>query len=204
MWRAHFSLSDGRPSLPPWRSRALAQAMPESDPGRPHANALSPATAPDLVGSAMHDARRVARQAGLSTLIEERAASRGLWGTVLDQRPAPGALLQDGTVMALVVGAKPHVVVPDLRGCEEDVALAILRQAGLGTARRAVRASKEVPEGYVVRTRPRAGADVALGSHVSYVVAAGPRPGRPSRRQRYRARVGRMPDGSFLSLPEQR
>ncbi len=202
MWRAHFSLSDGPSSLPSWRSRTPLPPMPASGPDEADGNALSPATAPDLVGLALHEARRMARQAGLSTVIEEQAASRGTWGNVLEQRPAPGALLGDGTAVTLVVGAKPHVVVPDLRGFEEDVALSILRQAGLGSARRAVRASNKVPEGYVVRTRPRAGAEVALGSHVSYVVAAGPRTGRPSRRQRHRTRVGRMPDGSFLSLPD--
>ena len=118
----------------------------------------------------------------------------------LPQRPAPDTLAgPDGSVI-ITVGAHPRVAVPDIRGRDEDDALSVLREAGLGADRRAARRSDRVPEGHVVRTRPRAGTEVATGTRISYVVAAGPRDvahgGR--RRDRRSRRVARMSDGSFL------
>ena len=118
----------------------------------------------------------------------------------LPQRPAPDTLAgPDGSVI-ITVGAHPRVAVPDIRGRDEDDALSVLREAGLGADRRAARRSDRVLEGHVVRTRPRAGTEVATGTRISYVVAAGPRDvahgGR--RRDRRSRRVARMSDGSFL------
>lgn len=158
---------------------------------------------PDLAGLPSTDARRLARAVRLSVTLEERHSSEGLWGRVLEQDPAPGTLRAPDEIVTLTVGTRPRVAVPDIRGRDEDEALSILREAGLGAARRAVRRSDRVPEGCVVRTRPRAGAQVSTGSQVSYVVAVGPRAAANGGRKhgRRNERVARLADGSFL-LPE--
>ena len=164
---------------------------------------VAPGDVPDLVGLPSTEARQIARLSHLLVESEVRNSSRSLWGRVLDQVPAPGAAAIDGDVITLVVGGRPHVTVPDVRGRDEDEALSILRIAGLGTARRATRRSDRVPEGFIVRTRPRAGADVPAGTQVSYIVAAGPQAShRPRRSARRRARATRMSDGSFLRISD--
>lgn len=193
MWRHVPSTSDPRP-VPPAAVPALSQqeAYPPSS------------TAPDLIGMRSTDARRVARESGLLVEVEERPTAPELWGQVLDQRPSPGQPMEPGANLGLTVGSRPFVIVPDVRGRDEDEAVAMLREAGLEAVRRATRRSDRVPEGSIVRTRPRAGAEVVFGSSVAYVLAAGSRSARGGHDDHRRRRVGRLPDGSFLSLPEDR
>jgi len=158
----------------------------------------SPELVPDVVGLPVGDARRIGRMLGQRVYVIEQAVADTLWGRVLEQEPAAGRPFEPDGLLVLTVGARPHVTVPDVRGRAEDDALSLLQQAGLGTARRATRRSDRVPEGHVVRTRPRAGAEVPVGSLVSYVIAAGLRPAQPSRElDRRRVRATRLPDGSF-------
>jgi len=201
MWRHLPSVFGGRPSVP-----AELVFEPPAEPPVPEAPpVVSPSLMPELVGLPSTEARRLARQSRLRLEVLERGTSEGLWGRVLEQDPAPGAALDDSTVVALTVGARPHVTVPDLRGRGEEEALSMLRESGLGAARRNARRSDRVPDGCIVRTRPRAGASVPVGSRVAYVVATGVRDvDRSHKRDQRRARVGRLPDGSFLSLPEPR
>ncbi len=195
MWRHVLPVFGGRPplstELPVHQTLDLAEPQPPLVP------------VPDLVGLSGSDARRLARAARLAVTVEERHASRGLWGRVLEQEPAPRTLAAPDGFVIITVGARPRVAVPDIRGRDEDEALSMLREAGLGAARRAARRSDRVPEGCIVRTRPRAGAEVATGSRISYVVAAAPRSADHGGRKRGRRsqRVARLADGSFL-LPE--
>jgi beta-lactam-binding protein with PASTA domain len=176
---------------------SLPAELPAVAPGSSDTPIQSPAHAPDLVGLPSTEARRQARLVRIHTEVVERASHQTLWGRVLEQDPPPGGTLEPDSIVTLTVGARPHVTVPDVRGRDEDEALSMLREAGLGTARRAARRSDRVPEGCVVRTRPRAGADVPTGSRVVYVVAAGPRA--DGDRGHGRRRTGRRPDGSFVS-----
>ena len=193
MWRSLSAILHGRPAV-------LADAQAHEPPSiEPAATPPPPSVAPDVVGLTSNEARRLGRSGGQCVFIVERTASRGLWGRVLEQEPAAGSPLASDGMLVLTVGAKPHVTVPDVRGRAEDDALSLLRQAGLGTARRAIRRSDRMPEGHVVRTRPRPGAEVPVVSLVSYVVAAGPGPDHGARRRiQRRARAARLPDGSFL------
>jgi len=202
MWRHLSSVFGGRPNVP-----AELVFEPPAEPSVPEAPPVlsSPSLVPDLVGLPSTEARRLARQSRLTLDVLEHGTSEGLWGCVLEQDPAPGALLDDAKVVAITVGARPKVTVPDLRGRGEEEALSMLREAGLGAARRNARRSDRVPDGCIVRTRPRAGASLPMGSRVAYVVATGVRDvDRSHKRDRRRARASRLPDGSFLSLPEPR
>jgi hypothetical protein len=199
MWR-HIPTVFGGRSVVPHELTAAAPTEPLEAGG---ARRL-PSPVPDFVGLASTDARRLARMAQVAVSVEDRPSSQGLWGRVLAQDPQPGAQGAPDGVVILTVGARSRVPVPDVRGRDEDEALSMLRDAGLGAARRVTRRSDRVPEGCVVRTRPRAGADVVAGSRISYVVAAGPREAGRSehRRGRRPTRIARLADGSFL-FPEQ-
>ena len=163
---------------------------------------LGTLTAPDLRGMAAQDARRIGHMSDLHVLVSSHATEEALWGRVVAQDPAPGATLSPGDTVTITVGKRPTVLVPDVRGGEEDEMLGVLREAGLRPEQRVTRRSDSIPEGHIVRTRPRAGSSVPHGTKVTYIVAT-PRQlhGKQSRRHEKRARVRRLPDGSFLSLP---
>lgn len=155
---------------------------------------------PDLAGLTTQDARRVTRLAGLHIVVDARSSPAGPWGRVLSQEPEPGAFLAPGDIVGVVVGSRPLVVVPDVHGRDEAEVLADLQALGLVPGRRAVRKSDGVPAGHVVRARPRPGSEVPAGTHVSYVVAAYPRPhGKRVHEAPRRVRVRRLPDGRFSS-----
>ncbi len=198
MWRHLPAVFGGRPVL-----SAELPAARSLEPDGASEPPLLPMPVPDFLGLPSTDARRLARAAHLAVTVEERPSGEGLWGRVLEQEPAPGTVGAPDGIVLLSVGARARVPVPDVRGRDEDEALSILRDAGLGAERRAARRSDRVPEGCVVRTRPRAGAEVATGSRISYVVAAGPREAdqRGRKHGRRAGRVARLADGSFL-LPE--
>jgi serine/threonine-protein kinase len=148
------------------------------------------------------DARRIGRMSDLHVLVSRHTTTEALWGRVVAQDPVPGVALRPGDTLSITVGERPGVLVPDVRGIEEAEMLAVLRDAGLRPERRVVRRSDRVPEGHIVRTRPRAGATVPHGTQVTYVVAT-PRPLRAARARRHeqRVRARRLPDGSFTRLP---
>jgi beta-lactam-binding protein with PASTA domain len=207
MWRTPDSLSSDS-VLPSSRRSASPPGTNEGLVGASSA-AVEPAraalTTPDLIGLHVQDARRVARLSGLPVWVDDRPCGRDLWGRVLAQDPEPDTSLLPGDIVSITVGTRPRITVPDVCGAEETESLAVLRDAGLVPERRAVRRSDGVPSGHILRTRPRAGADVATGTRVSYVVAAAPRVRVGQRRRdERRVRPHRLPDGTFVSLPEQR
>jgi len=189
MWRSPDPVLGSQPSEP---------AEASTDEGRLAGTKMAPAATPDLVGLSLMEARRQARLIGLHVEALERISGEDEWGRVLEQEPAAGSAPGRDASVSLTVGVRPHVRVPDVRGRSEDDALAVLRAAGFVSTRRVVRKSDKVPEGHVVRTRPRAGSQVSAGSRISYVLADAPRPtGRERHGEKHRVRAVRMPDGSF-------
>ena len=158
--------------------------------------------APDLGGLEAQEARRVGRNSSVPVIVSARMTDAPHWGRVVAQHPAPGTALGPGDAVTITVGQPPSVRVPDVRGGDETDMLAVLRDAGLRPDRRIVRRSNRIPDGHIVRTRPRTGSEVPHGTKVTYVVAT-PRPmhGKRARRHEERVRVRRLPDGSFLSQP---
>jgi beta-lactam-binding protein with PASTA domain len=211
MWR-NLPSSAGGPPMPADRSFDPATPTLGQDPAVGSAGLTAvetqvdtgPTVTPDLAGMSASEARRVARLAGLHIAVEERPAPADTWGRVLGQEPAAGAVANHGDVVSLIVGGRPHVLVPELRGRDEAEAVALLHALGLTPERRATRRSDKVPEGHLLRTRPRPGTEVPVGSRVSYVLAAGPRAkSGGGRHERQRVRASRLRDGSFMTLPEE-
>jgi len=205
MWRTAPTTHE--PVMPVSESEEVGQPSPEP------AQALQPASsssaqppgtlsAPDFRGMATPEARLIGRMSDLDIRVDTHTTEEALWGRVVAQDPVPGAVLRPGDALTITVGERPTVLVPDVCGGEEDEMLAVLREAGLRPERRVTRRSERIPEGHVVRTRPRSGSLVPHGTKVTYVVAT-PRPlhGKQARRHEKRLRVSRLPDDSFLSLP---
>jgi hypothetical protein len=202
MWRTVPTVSG--PGHPVPRSPVAEGSANETtmaEPARP-SSASGPLPAPDLVGMTPQDARRYARFAEVELHVEERPTDSGLRGRVFRQEPIPGTELKPGDVVTAFVGTRPLVPVPDVSGLDEQESLSVLRAAGLTPSRRVVRRSRSVAVGHVIRTRPRAGSEVSVGTRVAYVVAVAPRPKRSeSRRDARRGRDRGLPDGAFLSMP---
>ena len=203
MWRTVPTTDDpgstvsGDGEGPPLSAGPVPVPLPDrQDPTEP----LGTLAAPDLRGMAAPDARRIARMSDLHVVVSTHATEEALWDRVVAQEPAPGVALRPGDTVMIKVGERPTVLVPDVRGGEETEMLVVLRDAGLRPARRVPRRSDSVPEGHVVRTRPRAGSSVPQGTKVTYIVAT-PRPvhGKRARRHEERVRLRHRPDGSHPS-----
>ena len=204
MWRTDPTAVSGRAPLPAEAQSALPGATRATDDETPRPRPGGGAVAvPELIGMASQDARRVARFAELGLVIEELPAGDDLRGHVFRQDPEAGSLVLPGDVVTAFIGARPAVTVPDLRGMDEHDSLALMEELGLSPSRRVLRRSKSVAQGHVLRTRPRAGSEVPIGTRVTYVVAAAPRPRESARHESKRSRVQRMPDGTFASIPDE-
>jgi beta-lactam-binding protein with PASTA domain len=148
------------------------------------------------------DARRITRLSELHLAVDEHPSDDALRGGVLAQHPEPGSSVEPGAMISVDVGSRPLTTVPDVRGRDEEGSLEALRQAGLAPGRRTLRRSDSVPADHVIRTRPRSGASVPLGTRVSIVVSAPARPrGGISRGGGKRVRAQRFPDETFMTLP---
>ncbi len=108
-------------------------------------------------------------------------------GTVVDQDPLPGPLLQAGTPIDLKVATGPGLmVVPDLVGLPGSEALSVLAQSGMRWVE-TVENSETAPAGQVIRTEPGAGGGISPTDQVVVVISAGPEPG---------------PDDGLLAVPD--
>ena len=145
------------------------------------AGATEPSQAPErahvpgLVGLPASEAVSAIRDAGLEARIRLVTSSEPR-GTVVDQTPAEGSEVADGTTVQLEVAkARPTVTrieVPDVVGSTAAAARGELRAAGL-TVRTTTVASQE-PAGTVIEQLPRAGTQLRKGGAVRLTVSAGP------------------------------
>ena len=205
MWRTAPTTHD--PGLTVSAGEEVGHSSPEPVPAPPSGSNGSvppPGTlsAPDLRGMASQEARLIGRMSDLHVSVDTHTTEEALWDRVVAQDPFPGATLQPGDTLMITVGEQATVLVPDVRGGEEHEMLGVLRDAGLRPERRVTRRSDSVPDGHLVRTRPRAGSSVPHGTKVTYVVAT-PRPphGQQARRHEKRIRASRSSHDPFLSLP---
>ncbi len=126
---------------------------------------------PDLAGLHLGAAETLASASGYTTRVV-LVTGPGVAGTVLEHRPAAGALLARGSAIELDVtrGAR-QVGVPDVRGLPVDDARRILREAGLEPGDVLYREYESEPH-RVVATEPRAGTSVDAGTSVVVIAAA--------------------------------
>jgi eukaryotic-like serine/threonine-protein kinase len=118
----------------------------------------------------------VSRELTVGNVTEEETDDEDAVGTVLEQNPAPDALVDEGSAVDLVVAVAPEqVAVPDgLVGMSEDDARQAIEAAGLTVGNVTGEESDDAEPGEVLETDPESGEQVSVGSAVNLVVAREP------------------------------
>ncbi len=130
---------------------------------------------PDMVGQNGADAEKFLTAMGLRVTVDEVEDADAEPGTVVEQSPAPGTVLNPDDPVRIVVATGPgEVSVPDVAGRSQADARAAIEGEGLTVGGTSEEPSSDVAEGNVIRSEPGAGANVAPGSSVRLVVSSGP------------------------------
>lgn len=127
--------------------------------------------APNLEGIPVAEARERWGAKGIEIIEEgERDGSGAEPGTIVQQRPAPGAELSSKEIRVTVARKSETQLVPDVAGKGVDEARKILEAAGF-TVGDATPEASDKPENTVLRQTPDANASAKQGSMVRLVVA---------------------------------
>ena len=149
----------------------VAPGQPQTVPA---AGASLSLTAPNLEGMAVTAARERFRDRGL-VIIEDglRADPSVAPGTILQQRPTPGAAMRNMEVRVIVARMGGELQVPDVLGKPEEAARSALVGAGFEVPPAQHEAS-EKPKGTVINQVPNPGAQVKAGAAVHLILAEDP------------------------------
>ncbi len=132
---------------------------------------------PDLRGSLPSQAKLVLSQLGLSLVVEgEMESAEYPEGTIGEQRPLPGSVLQTGSsIYVKIVKTKEaqSVKVPPVMGLDLASAQRLIIEKGFLIGEIKKEANEEIPEGHVIKTYPPAGMELPKGSKVTIYVSAG-------------------------------
>lgn len=172
---ANRPTTDNAPRLmitPPW-----FQTPPQPDPkAAPGAGVTTPA----VLGQSAEAARAALERLGLRVATESWASGEAPPGTVLWQRPEPGAIVQRGELVQLAISRGPKVAtVPAVVGKTQNDATKALREAGVvnppvvrfqGPKDLSPAVLTSVCNGCVLSVSPSAGADIAPDSLVAIAV----------------------------------
>ena len=127
--------------------------------------------APNLEGMLVDEARERWRARGIEIIVEgERDGSGAEPGTIVVQRPAPGAELSSKEIRVTVARKSADVEVPDVVGKSIDDARKALEAGGFEVSDPAFEASDKPPN-TVLRMTPGAGETAKSGSIVRLVVS---------------------------------
>ncbi len=151
---------------------AVGETVPAARPSAGPPPAAAPTmTAPNIQGMPVDEAREAFRSQGI-VIIEDgaREDDTARVGTILQQRPLPGAPMAAKEIRVIVAKAPQGIEVPNVVGAEGTVARKKLEEAGFAVTVDRAPAGEAVP-GSVVEQQPPAGAHVAKGGKVRIVVA---------------------------------
>ena len=128
---------------------------------------------PNVLGWQAIDAERALRTAGFTINLVQVASER-VAGEVLQQEPAPLVAHQAGAAVTLNISAGPAaILVPNVVGMDDVSAAVAIANAGLEVQPQS-EPSETVAEGFVTRTEPPVGSQMAEGSQVFVYVSSGP------------------------------
>ncbi|MFM8999313.1 MAG: Stk1 family PASTA domain-containing Ser/Thr kinase [Actinomycetota bacterium] len=137
---------------------------------------VSQVVVPSVLDLQLTDARDILEGATLTvapSIVEVVDTTREP-GTVIEQDPAAGATVAEGTAVVLTVVVLPESVeVPEIVGLSETDAKAALREAGFVVGDVVSEASEVVPLGQAVGTDPSAGSPLAYGATVTLRMSSG-------------------------------
>ena len=131
-------------------------------------------TVPNLLTLTEDQARTALEDVGLELGRVRTQSSDSAEGTVIDQNPASGELLNEGETVNIVVSSGvATTVVPGVEGLSESDAVGAIEDAGL-VADVLREPNNEVDEGVVFAQDPGEGAELEEGSTVTITVSTGP------------------------------
>jgi beta-lactam-binding protein with PASTA domain len=132
---------------------------------------VGPSQAPDLIGLEALEAHAIARDAELRLSVAVWETTIGPWGRVLDQQPSPGTHVRRGSRIRIVVSGRPFLPVPDVRELPLSTAIEQLCWLGFVPIAGSRQASRSVPAGHIIATRPAAGELAVPGTVVALAIA---------------------------------
>ncbi|HEY8168983.1 MAG TPA: SulP family inorganic anion transporter [Candidatus Limnocylindrales bacterium] len=145
------------------------------DPGEPTSSPTPPAAVvvPNVVGLPAERASDVIERAGLEVGTSDYIALPDRpEGTVMDQAPEAGSLVESATSVDMVISTGHQiVVVPDVRGLPQAEAIVTLTGLGLRIDEVVPLADAQVPAGHTIDTQPPAGSRLPEGSSVDLRVS---------------------------------
>lgn len=129
---------------------------------------------PDVIGLQVRDARLRITQVGLKVRSETGVYEPDApLNTVVNQSPQPGAFLEEGLAVDLMVNqgqaARPLVVLPDFRGQLLEEAKARLRELGLVIGNVWRDSNPALPPWVIISQNPAPGSRVPQGTSVDFV-----------------------------------
>jgi eukaryotic-like serine/threonine-protein kinase len=126
-------------------------------------------TVPSVIGETQEDAVTRLREEGLSPIVRERASSEPV-DTVIEQTPAAGQEVEEGSSVTIFVSNGKVREVPDVTGSPQSEAEADLDDAGFGVNVRTRPTDQPDEEGIVLSQSPRAGVERREGATVTITV----------------------------------
>jgi len=128
---------------------------------------------PNLMGSALDEARTVLENAGLGVGVIKEVESETRVGRVIGQYPAAGEPMPEGGFVDVTIAVAIRVVVPNLHGLKPDAAATRLAERGLVLSDEAPTSEEsKAPLGTIIRQKPSAGVRVDPGTVVRVILAA--------------------------------
>jgi serine/threonine-protein kinase len=161
--------TDPGPSRPAERDSAVTLVV-SSGPAQ--------VTVPSVIGETQEDAFAQIREAGLSPSARERPSSEPV-DTVIEQTPAGGQEIEEGSTVTIFVSNGQVHEVPDVGGLPQSEAEAELDDAGFGVNVRTRPTEDPGEDGIVLSQAPRGGVERREGATVTITVgelAAAPPP----------------------------
>ncbi|MGH2698601.1 MAG: PASTA domain-containing protein, partial [Actinomycetota bacterium] len=130
-------------------------------------------TVPNLLGLSEDQAQSALEEAGLELGRVRSQDSESPEGTVIEQNPGSGELLNEGEAVNIILSSGIATTeVPDVVGLSEDEAVAAIEDANLNAD--VVREPSEEDEFTVIAQDPGAGTELEEGDTVRIVVSEGP------------------------------
>jgi eukaryotic-like serine/threonine-protein kinase len=134
---------------------------------------------PDVVGQSFFDARKTLEAQGFTLgrpIRKPPEDDTQVTGTVLEQNPAAGDKVDEGSeVILTVVGEATQIAVPDLpEGSSAEEASALLTDAGLTPGDTVPTASDTVAVDDVIGFDPASGTEIDPATPVNILVSTGP------------------------------
>ena len=131
---------------------------------------------PDLAGMTVEEADTTLTSGNLAlgdVLYNENYPEGVTEGTIFEQTPAAGAMVEASSTVDVVVAGSELVEVPDVSGMTEAEAVVAIRDAGLDLGSTEKDYNADVPSGQVYDQAPKGGTEAPKGSPVTIFVSEG-------------------------------